>query len=85
LADFIFWLAVVCCIVAQAAIVRSSLSGSTQTATPLSEVPRPKRSIEIAWTILPALALAAVLVVTWRAIHTPAISAQPPFSLERTQ
>lgn len=61
-ADAIFWIAVACCVVAQAAIVRSVLlarGGST----------RARRAAELMWAVLPAIALAAVLVLTWRTMH----------------
>jgi heme/copper-type cytochrome/quinol oxidase subunit 2 len=83
LADLIFWLAVVCCVVAQAAIVRSALRAPVQHGEPGLEVPRPRRSIEIVWTVLPAIGLAIVLLFTWRAIHAPATPSRPPIMLER--
>jgi heme/copper-type cytochrome/quinol oxidase subunit 2 len=83
LADLIFWLAVVCCVVAQAAIVRSALRTPVQHPEPGVEVPRPRRAIEIAWTVLPAIGLALVLIMTWRAIHPRAGASQPPIIFER--
>ena len=62
LAAAIFWIAVACCVVAQAAIVRSVLlarGGST----------RVRRAAELLWAVLPAIALATVLVLTWRTMH----------------
>jgi heme/copper-type cytochrome/quinol oxidase subunit 2 len=32
-------------------------------------VPEPRALTEFAWTVLPAIALAVVLVFTWRAMH----------------
>ena len=55
--DAVFWAAVASCAVAQAAIVRSVVIS-----------PR-RRAIELAWAVLPALALGAVLLVTWRRLH----------------
>jgi heme/copper-type cytochrome/quinol oxidase subunit 2 len=83
LADLIFWLAVVCCVVAQAAIVRAALRTPVHHAEPGMEVPRPRRAIEIGWTVLPAIGLALVLLMTWRAIHRPVAPSQPPIMLER--
>jgi len=42
-----------------------------------SGILRPRRLTEIAWTVLPALALAAVLVFTWHAMH-PRINPAAP-------
>lgn len=57
LATVIFWVAVVCCAVAQVAIVRSALLS-----------PSTKRSIDIVWSVLPGVGLAALLVFTWKAL-----------------
>jgi len=68
-AQIVFWIAAGCCLVAQVALllsaIRSPMSGSPDTAA----VVMPRRSIEIAWTIVPAIALARVLLFTWRAMH----------------
>jgi len=81
--DILFWIAVICCVVAQIAIARSTLGASAGRVEPRPGVPRPRRSIEIAWTVLPAVGLALVLFMTWRAIHTPAVSDESPFAIER--
>jgi heme/copper-type cytochrome/quinol oxidase subunit 2 len=67
-ADAIFWLAVACCVVAQLAIVRSAIVSPVRVADghPVSAV---RRVSEIAWAVIPGIALAVVLVFTWRAIH----------------
>jgi len=57
LATAIFWVACACCAVAQVAIVRSALI-----------TPSSKRSIDIAWSVLPGFALATLLVFTWKAL-----------------
>jgi heme/copper-type cytochrome/quinol oxidase subunit 2 len=68
-AQIVFWIAAGCCLVAQVALVRSAIrspmSGSPDTAA----VVMPRRSSEIAWTIVPAIALTLVLLFTWRAMH----------------
>ena len=68
LADAIFWVAVACCSVAQLAIIRSVIISPARasSATPTSGV---RRTSEIAWAVLPGLALAVVLVFTWRTMH----------------
>ncbi len=62
----LFWLAVVCCVVAQIEILRSALK--TPPASD-SSVPAPARWSEVMWTLIPAIGLALVLVFTWRAIE----------------
>jgi hypothetical protein len=62
-ADAIFWVAVACCLAAQAAILRSVLAGGRGTP------PSPRRAAEVAWAVVPALVLALVLAATWRALH----------------
>lgn len=48
-----------------------------------SGILRPRRLTEIAWTVLPALALATVLVFTWYAIHPRVIPASPAAQFEQ--
>lgn len=71
LGDAIFWVAVACCTVAEVAIVRSALLAHagprTEAGAPVAAAPR--RWTELAWTLLPALALAFVLALTWRAVR----------------
>ena len=68
-ADAIFWVAVACCSVAQLAIIYSSVVSPAR----VPGAPEPTSTIrrigEIAWAVLPGIALAAVFVFTWRAIH----------------
>lgn len=78
----LFWLAVVCCVVAQVEIVRSAFK------TPPAgdnTVPRPSRWSEVVWTVVPAVGLALVLAFTWRAIHarqqTDALRSTTPSAL----
>jgi heme/copper-type cytochrome/quinol oxidase subunit 2 len=75
LSDIIFWLAAACCLFAQAAIVRSALRAHAQRPDGTAS---PPRASEVAWTIVPALMLVLVLVLTWRALHhAPAITIVP--------
>ena len=62
----LFWLAVVCCVVAQIEILRSALK--TPPASDNS-VPVPPRWSEVLWTLVPAVGLAVVLVFTWHAVQ----------------
>ena len=77
-ATAMFWLAATCCVAAQFALVvssvRSPMSGSADSA----DLSMPRRSGEIAWTIIPAIGLAVLLVFTWRAMHTPAMTPDMP-------
>ncbi len=84
LGDAIFWIAAVSCLVAQVAIVRSTIMPHVP--GPGSErVPRPRPGVEVAWVLLPALVLAGVFALTWRAIHEPrpAPTAQVSAAAER--
>jgi heme/copper-type cytochrome/quinol oxidase subunit 2 len=65
--DVIFWAAAACCALSQAAIVRSALRARAQRPDGSAS---PPRATEVAWTVLPALALVLVLVVTWRVLHS---------------
>lgn len=59
----VFAACAVCCVLAHGAILRSVLrSRSVITGGP---VPRPRLVVEIVWALLPALALIALLGVTW--------------------
>ncbi|HEX5437699.1 MAG TPA: hypothetical protein VFW98_11105 [Gemmatimonadaceae bacterium] len=75
MADAFFWLAVLCCVVAQVAITRSAFRTPGR-AEGAGDVPLPHRVSEIAWTLIPAVGLALVLMVTWHVIHLPSL---PPF------
>lgn len=70
-ADAIFWIAVACCTIAQLAIIRSVIVSPalarSDSATPASPA---RRAIEIAWAVLPGVALAFLLYFTWDAMHT---------------
>ena len=71
IADAIFWVAVACCVVAQLAIVHSVVISPAR--VPGSQPTSATRRIgELAWAIIPGIALAFVLVFTWRAMHAAA-------------
>ena len=71
LADAIFWIAVACCVVAQLAIVHSVVISPAR--VPGSQPTSTTRRIgELAWAVIPGIALAFVLVFTWRAMHAAA-------------
>jgi heme/copper-type cytochrome/quinol oxidase subunit 2 len=67
LADAIFWIAAVACVIAEVAILRSTYV--TRGAERSSLVPASSRSGEIAWAIIPAIVLAALLGATWQKIQ----------------
>jgi hypothetical protein len=69
LADAIFWIAVACCSVAQLAIIRSAIVSPARASDSGVATSPARRAAEIAWAVLPGVALAAVLVFTWQAIH----------------
>jgi heme/copper-type cytochrome/quinol oxidase subunit 2 len=71
-ADAIFWSAVVCCVVAQIAILRSALARHRPPADAPSALPPLRRGMELVWALLPAIALAVVLLATWRAVQARA-------------
>jgi hypothetical protein len=55
-----FWAAMCVCGIAHVAILRSVMRLA------------PRRRMEIAWAVVPALGLAAVLVMTWRRLYVGA-------------
>lgn len=75
LADAIFWVAVACCLVAQVAVVRSVVISSARVAEPVARASAGRRVAEIAWAVLPGVALAVLFVFTWRAMHAAGPSA----------
>jgi heme/copper-type cytochrome/quinol oxidase subunit 2 len=74
IADSIFWIAVACCTLAQLAIVQSVIVSPAR-APEHAPASTTRRVVEIAWAILPGVALAVVLVFTWRAIHATHLAA----------
>jgi len=67
LAEAIFWIAAVACVVAEIAILRSTYAARRVEKSDL--VPSASRGGEITWAIIPAVMLASVLVVTWQRIE----------------
>lgn len=64
-----FWVAVVCCAVAQWFIVRGTVA-ALGAPSGSAAAHGSHRSLEIAWAVLPAILLAVTLAATWRAIRT---------------
>ena len=67
LAEMIFWIAVVACAVAEVAILRSTFAARRANRSEL--VPASSPGGELAWAVIPALALCAMLVATWHKIE----------------
>lgn len=82
IADAVFWIAVACCVLAQLAIVHSVVVSPARAADrePASAT---RRVAEIAWAILPGIALAVVFVFTWRAIHAAHLGAPIAVGMSR--
>lgn len=66
LAEAIFWIAALACVAAQIALLRSSFKMKKDSKSEL--VPASPRPVELAWAILPALALSVLLFATWRKV-----------------
>ena|SRR5688572_24463800 len=67
LAETIFWIAAVACVIAELAILRSTFAARSAKKPTL--VPSGSPRTELVWAILPALALAVVLSATWQRIE----------------
>jgi len=67
LAETIFWIAAVACVIAEVAILRSTFVAQRANRSEL--VPASPRSGELAWAVIPALALVAVLLATWQRVE----------------
>jgi hypothetical protein len=67
LAEIIFWIAAAACAVAQVAILRSTFAAHLATKSEL--VPTASRTGELAWAVIPPLALCAVLIATRQRIE----------------
>jgi heme/copper-type cytochrome/quinol oxidase subunit 2 len=73
LADAIFWVAVACCSIAQLAILRSVIISPIRANRETPPTPA-RRAAEVAWAVLPGVALAVVLVFTWRTMHASRVA-----------
>jgi heme/copper-type cytochrome/quinol oxidase subunit 2 len=67
LADVIFWIAALACVIAELAILRSTYAARRVEKSSL--VPASSRTGEIAWAIIPAIVLAALLGSTWQKVQ----------------
>jgi heme/copper-type cytochrome/quinol oxidase subunit 2 len=76
LADAIFWIAALACVVAEIAILRSTYVARRVEKSNL--VPASSRGGEIAWAIIPAIVLAALLGSTWQKVQTRRVHQMMP-------
>jgi heme/copper-type cytochrome/quinol oxidase subunit 2 len=67
LADAIFWIAAIACVIAEVAILRSTYRARRIEKSSL--VPAARQSGEIVWAIIPALGLSVLLVFTWQKVQ----------------
>jgi heme/copper-type cytochrome/quinol oxidase subunit 2 len=67
LAEIIFWIAAIACVIAEAAILHSTFA--VRRATKSELVPSSSPRSELVWAIIPALALVLVLTATWQRIE----------------
>ena len=67
LAEIIFWIATVACVIAELAILRSTFAARRATKSEL--VPSSSTQSEVAWAIIPAVALVLLLTATWKRIE----------------
>ena len=68
LAEPIFWIAAVLCVIAELAILRAAFAPPVDTG-PSTSVPHSPHGTEMIWAVIPAIALALLLAATWRAVH----------------
>ena len=67
LAETIFWIAALACVSAELAILRSTFAARRANKSDL--VPSSSPRGELAWAIIPAIALGVVLTATWQRIE----------------
>lgn len=67
LAETLFWVAAIACVIAELAILWSTFAGRRGNKSEL--VPSASPRGELAWAIIPALALGVVLTATWQKIE----------------
>ena len=82
----LFWTSVACCAIAQFFIIRS-VRGNHHVPRPAASLPRQRDAMELIWAVIPALALAAALFFTWRAVRATDVvaAARGEFRAESVQ
>jgi heme/copper-type cytochrome/quinol oxidase subunit 2 len=68
ISEIVFWIAAASCAIAELAILRTVFAPHSN-AHSSAPVPDSPRGTEMLWAVIPAIALAALLAATWRAIH----------------
>ncbi len=68
IAEIVFWIAAVSCAIGELAILRTVFAPHSS-ANSSPSIPHSPRGVEMLWAVIPAIALAALLAATWRAIH----------------
>jgi heme/copper-type cytochrome/quinol oxidase subunit 2 len=68
-ANGLFWTSVACCAVAQFFILRSVRGRDHVRPEPTTPLPRQRDGMELLWAVVPAVALAVLLLFTWRAVY----------------
>ena len=76
LAGTLFWIAAACCAIGQIALIASAIRAPMEGSAESASMRMPRRASEIAWTLVPAIGLAVLLVFTWRATNRP-VTADP--------
>jgi heme/copper-type cytochrome/quinol oxidase subunit 2 len=67
LAETIFWIAAITCVIAEIAILRSTVAARRSKKSEL--VPAASVGGELAWAVIPVLALSVVLIATYQRIE----------------
>ena len=75
LAETVFWIAAIACVIAELAILRSTFAARNPDKSTL--VPSASPRTEVVWAILPGLALAFLLTATWRRIEAREAQTRP--------
>jgi hypothetical protein len=79
--EAVFWIALLSCVAAEIAILRAVFRVRANADAPprpgRAPLPRLRRGVEILWALLPAIALALVLLMTWRAMRAGHASPSP--------
>lgn len=75
-ASWIFWAAVVSCLIAQTAILHSMFVARAA-AREAIRASRTSATLELLWAVIPALVLALVLVLSWQAMRDRGITTVP--------
>jgi heme/copper-type cytochrome/quinol oxidase subunit 2 len=68
IAEIVFWISAAGCAIAELAILRTVFAPNPN-AHSSAPIPHSPRGAEMLWAVIPAIALAALLAATWRAIH----------------